>query len=121
VIGEINPQHFENIFPMLTNEVIITNTQIEHIRQRHPMDYERFAGYIPCILQYPNFIVEANKPNSVVFLSRFENDECFRLILRLLTHEDKADYSNSIISFWKINRRRYDNYVRNSKILYSKE
>ncbi len=122
MVGEINPKLFQKISPILTKDVVITERQIAHIKESHPLDYERYAEYIPAILREPDYIIEANKPNSAVLLKEIlEGNERFQLILRLKTPEDPASYQNSVISFWKIDKRRYDNYVRNKKIVYKSE
>ncbi|MCL1819351.1 MAG: PBECR2 nuclease fold domain-containing protein [Oscillospiraceae bacterium] len=102
-IGEVNPEHFENIFTITEKDVVITEKQIAHIKERHPQDYERYAGYIPQIIKEPDYIIEANKPNSSVLLKYIsENGEYFQLVLRLKAKTDPKDYRNSVISFWKI-------------------
>ena len=114
-------KHFDNVFTIIKTEVVITEKQIAHIKERHPQDYERFSEAIPQVLSDPDYIIEANKPNSVVIMKRLENGEHFRLILRLKAAHDPIDYINSIISFWKLDKRRYDNYIRNKNILYKSE
>ena len=121
-IGEINPRHFGNIFAITEKDVVITEKQVTHIKERHPQDYERYAGYIPQILKEPDYIIEANKPNSSVLLKYIpENDEHFQLILRLKAETDPKDYRNSIITFLNIGEERYNQYIRNKKILYKSE
>ena len=121
-IGEINPKHFENIFLILTNDVIITEKQIEHIKKRHSGDYEMYSTYIPEILKEPDYIIEANKPNSVVLLKSFsENDKYFQLILRLKTATEPKNYQNSVISFWKIGENDLKRLIKNKKVLYKAE
>ena len=105
-----------------TSEVIITTKQIEHIKERHPNDYERFSGYFEKILTEPDYILEANKPNTAFILKTFNTkDENFQLILRLSTSNDSENYSNSIITFLKISDKKWNKYLRNKKILYKRE
>lgn len=44
-----------------------------------------------------------------------------QLILRLQTSLDSAEYKNSIITFFKIETKKWEKYLRNKKILYRKE
>ncbi|MCL1904494.1 MAG: PBECR2 nuclease fold domain-containing protein [Oscillospiraceae bacterium] len=121
-IGEINLKHFEGIHKVLTPNVIITETQIEHIKERHPNDYERYFEYIPAILEDPDYIIEANKPNTSILLKSFsENGKNFQLILRLKASTDPESYENSIITFMKVNEKRYERHLRTKKILYKSE
>ena len=50
------------------DEVIITDKQIEHIKERHPDDYELFAKYADLAVTEPDYIIAANKPNTAVVL-----------------------------------------------------
>ena len=105
-----------------TDEVIITEERIQHIRERHPNDFERFSGYFRLILESPDYIVEANRRNTVLVLKEIKKDgELFKLILRLCTSEDAEEIKNSIITFMKIDNREWRRLVRNKKILYKRE
>jgi len=121
-IGEINPKHFENVFPVLTNDVVITDERIAHIKAHHPKDYERYAEYIPQILKNPDYILKANRPHSAVLLKEFKkSDERFQLILRLRTSQDPDEFSNSVITFSRLHAKEYRRFVRNKKVLYKSE
>lgn len=105
-----------------TDEVIITKERIAHIRERHPNDYERYAKYMTDIVEDPQYILVANKPNTAFVLKEFvEDDERFELILRLAVDGDKTGYKNSVITFLKIDSKRFQRYLRTKTILYKKE
>ena len=107
---------------ILTDEVVITDEQVGHIARRHPNDYERFAGYFAQIVQQPDYIIEANKPNTALILKEIhEEGKSFKTVLRLITPGDRPEYKNSIITFMKIDRREWDRLLRNKKILYKRE
>ena len=122
IIGTINPEHFKGFTTLLTNEVVLTDERIEHIRERHPGDYELYAGYIPEVLRAPDYIIEANKPNSAVLMKSFERDGVrFQLVLRLQTAEDPDSFSNSIITFSRIHHKEWRRFLRMKKVLYKHE
>ncbi len=103
-------------------EVVMTDNQIRHIKERHPGDYEKYSGYLQKIVAEPDYILEANKPNTAFILKEIrENGECFQLILRLCTSDEPKDYKNSIITFLKVDKKRWNRYLRTKKILYKKE
>lgn len=107
---------------ILTNEVVITDPQIAHIKVRHPNDYERNFKYVAEILKYPDYILEANKPNTAFILKHItDNDKRYQLILRLKTSNDPQHYKNSVITFLKVEEKRYNRYLRTKKILYKSE
>ena len=66
--------------------------------------------------------LEANKPNTAFVLKQIKkNNVKFRLILRLKISTDCENYKNSIITFLKIEQKKWDKYLRNKKVLYRKE
>lgn len=121
-IGKIDKEIYKVVTPdICTDEVIITDRQIQHIKERHPNDYERFVKYFEEALSCPDYILEANKPNSAMVLKEIElNNEKIKIILRLHTSTDPEGYKNSIITAQRVKERRYKQYIRNGKILYRK-
>ena len=123
IVGRINLEIFRMFFPdITTDEVIITEERIGHIRERHPDDFERYEDYLRGIVESPDYIVEANKPASAVLLKEFfEDGKQFQAILRLHTSIDDPVFKNSIITFMKLKKTRYDTYTRTKKVLYKSE
>lgn len=106
-----------------TDEVIITDERIEHIIERHPNDYETYYGYLKQIVENPDYIIEANKPNTAMILKEIiiSEEKKFKTVLRLKTSVDNPEYKNSVITFMKINEKEWSRLIRNKKILYKKE
>ena len=123
IVGKIDKKIYSCITEdIVTDEVIITDERIAHIKERHPDDYEKYYSYLQQILEEPDYILESKTPDTAFILKLIEeNGKDFQLILRLKTSCDLADYKNSIITFLKIDRRKKDKYLRNKKILYSRE
>ena len=122
-IGKIDVEIYKCVTEDIqTDEVIITERQIEHIKERHPNDFERYFTYAKEIVQTPDYILEANKPNTAFVLKHIvDNGKNYQLILRLKTSQDPTDYRNSIITFLKVEEKRYNRYLRTKKILYKSE
>ena len=105
-----------------TDDVIITDERIKHIKERHPNDYERLCSDLPKIRSNPDYIVSSNKNNTAVVLKEmFDNNEKFKLILRISVKNDPKGYKNSIISFWHIGDTTWKKTLKNKKILYKSE
>lgn len=121
-IGKINIEKYKCVTKDIkSDDVIITDKQIAHIKERHPNDYERYFTYAKDIIKEPDYILEANKPNTAFVLKRIEdNGKNYQLILRLKTSGDPESYMNSIITFLKIDDKKWAKYLRNKKILYDK-
>lgn len=122
-VGKIDKNIYKCVTEdIVTDEVIITDERIAHIQERHPNDYERFYSYIPEIIRDPDYIIEANKPNTAVILKEIENQgEKFKLVLRLKVKNDPAEFRNSIMTFWHIGETTWKKSLKNKKILYKKE
>lgn len=123
IVGKINREVYNCITSDIkTEEVIITDERILHIRERHPNDYESYYEYIPKILSSPDYIIEANKKNTGILLKEFENgNDKFKLVLRIVVKEDPEEYKNSVISFWHIGEKTWQKTIKNKKILYKRE
>lgn len=105
-----------------TDEVIITDKQIDHIKNRHPNDYELFNKYLEKIVEQPDYIIEANKPFTALILKEIQIDnKKFKTVVRLATSNDTPSYKNSIITFMKIDDREWNRILKNKKILYKSE
>ncbi len=107
---------------IITDEVIITDERIEHIKERHPQNYELYKDCLSEIIMNPDYILEANKPKTAFVLKSFDiKGTKFQLILRLSTTSDSRKYKNSVITFLEISEKKWEKYLRNKKILYSSE
>ena len=122
-VGKIDRDIYKCITEeIVTDEVIITDERIQHIKERHPNDYERFYSYIPEIINDPDFIIEANKPNTAVILKEIEErGEKFKLVLRIKVQGDPEEYKNSIMTFWHIGETTWRKTLKNKTVLYKKE
>lgn len=122
-VGKIDRDIYKCITAdIVTDEVIITDERIGHIKERHPNDYERFCSYIPEIIAHPDYIIEANKPNTGVILKEIEeHGEKFKLVLRIKVEGDPDEYKNSIMTFWHIGETTWKKSLKNKKVLYKRE
>ena len=107
---------------IVTDEVIITDERIQHIKDRHPNDYERFSAYISAAIEKPDYIIEDKQPDTAMVLKCIqESGERFRLAIRLATSKDNPEYKNSVLTFLKIREKEWRRLVKNKKILYKAE
>ena len=114
-IGKINKDKFKLIAKdITTKDVILTDKQVEHIKQRHPNDYERYFKYMKEIVENPDYIIRDSNPNTAFLLKKFiKENKNFQLILRLHTSNDNKNYKNSIITFFKVGNKKYKQYNKN--------
>ena len=122
-ISKLNPKIYRCItHDIVTTDVIITEEQIRHIKERHLDDFDNYSKYFREIISDPDYIIEANKENTAVVLKEIDDeDKKIQLVLRICTSQEPKGYKNSIITFMKIDDKRWKRYLRTKKILYKKE
>lgn len=123
IIGKIRSDIYKCISENIEeDEVIITDERITHIRERHPDDFDKYCSYISVVIDEPDYIIKANRPNTAVLLKEIcEKGEKFKLVLRLKVTSDPENYKNSVLSFWKIGDVTWKKNLKNKTILYKKE
>lgn len=123
LVGKIDIEIYNCITKdITTDEVIITDERIQHIKEHHPNNYEQYYSYMRSIIENPEYIIEANKPNTALILKSFSNgNETFKTVLRLITSSDNSKFKNSIITFMKINEKEWNRLLKNKKIVEKQE
>lgn len=108
---------------IVTDEVIITDNQIQHIKARHPEALEKTLDNLKSALETPDYIIadEKHKNTGLIIKRIYSEAGHAQIVLRICTSEDPEGYKNSIISSWEISEKRLQNYLRNKRILYKKE
>lgn len=122
-VGKIDRGIFKCISDdIVTDEVIITDERIEHIEERHPDEYVQIRPFLGEALRNPDYILKDGRWNNTGIVLKMIETEGMRIqiVVRVRTSFDENGYKNSIISAWKIGKRRWDNYIRNKEILYKK-
>ena len=121
-IAKINKEIYGCISEeLLTDEVIITDRQIEH-SNLHNGAYDKYGDQIEGILLDPDYIFEDKMPNTGLVIGRLrkEDGKYLQIVLRVKVHTDPGEYKNSVISCWDISEQRLRTYRKNRKILYSR-
>jgi len=128
LVGRLDTEQYKVLGPLLTDEVVVTQRQLDHMQARHPEDFARFHSLIPDVVNDPDWIIEDTKnPNSYLLFRRFAFSEAgvenvlLQLVLRIHVTGDDPTFKNSVISMWEISERRLNNYLRNGKVLYKRE
>ena len=96
---------------IVTDEVVITDNQMQHILHRHPEVYKEIINYFSDIIQKPDFIIEDKHENTGLVIKKIKTKkEYAQIVLRICTSYDDPNYKNSIISCWEISEKRLQNY-----------
>ncbi len=125
-IGKIDKQLYSCVTTDIsTDELIITEKQVEHIFERHPKDFINLQDVISSIqeaVSSPDYIVESDKPFTAFVLKELSNQKGkSRLIMRIKTSSEPEYYKNSIITFQKMREKEWRRIINNKKILYKSE
>lgn len=104
-VGKINRDIYKCITDdIVTDEVIITDERIAHIKERHPSDYETVLEHMSEAIRKPDFILKDGRKNTGLIIKAMR-EENIQTVLRIHTSEDEEGYKNSIISCWRISKK----------------
>lgn len=126
-IGKINIELFRKISnKIITDIVVLTDKQREHINERHPEILEKYEKYFSKIIEEPDYILKDNaRENTALILKTlFVNNKrigSVNLVLRLAIENDDEHNKNSIITCIPIGKSRLKSYINNGKIVYKNE
>lgn len=119
-IGKINLNKYEKLCdnPIITDEVIITYKQIEHINEERMGVYDKYKDTLKDIIEDPDYIIKDTKHKETgLVIKKFDKDVI--VVLRLNTSEENK--KNSIITIWEIKDKRLQRYLLTHKTIYKKE
>ena len=128
-IGKIDIKLFEKISKnIVTDEVILTNKQKEHIKERHPQILEKYSKYFTEIIEKPDLILKDKiRKNTALLLKTIKQEAkgktivSINLVLRLAVIDDNKNNKNSIITCIPIGKKRLQGYKNNGNIIYKSE
>ena len=122
-IGRIDIEKYKVVAPNIrTDEVVITDERIQHIMNNHPGDFELYSQYIRAMVEDPQYIIYDSVPSTAVLLQEFtDTNGPFRLVMKLAVVGDNEFKKNSVITFLRISEKTFKKYLRNKKILYTRE
>ena len=122
-LGNLNWEIYQSITDRyVTNEVVITEEQLRHIKKRHQEAYQDVLHYLKETLDSSDYIVKDSHPDTGLVIKEIRREAMiFLLVLKIATSSDKSGYKNSVISGWRITEKRLKNYLRNKKLIYKKE
>lgn len=123
-VGKIDREIYKCITADIrTDEVIITDERIEHIRERRGKEfYDKYRSLFGEILRQPDYIFKEKREHTALVCKRIVEDEKYvNLVLRIAIEEDNPEYKNSIITAIGESEKRFAQRLRNNTALYKKE
>lgn len=118
-IGKINVGILKRFFSIRTDRLIITKERIEYINERHNNDYNLYGRLIPEIIENPHYILKdiMNK-NTVLYLKTIKELN-LQIVVKLQT-ESNVNKANSVITFWHMRKRSYEQIVKKNEKIFEK-
>lgn len=121
-LGKLNTQSLEAEFGKLkTDEIIVTNERINHIKNRHPNDFFLFEQYGYETVKNPDSIIKDCKSNGTVFMVKKLKNTNLNVVVRLVLSNDADNLKNSIMTFYRLRDKNLKKLEKNNKVLYKKE
>lgn len=107
---------------IVTEDVILTNERLKHIKEHHPGDFEKYGKYATTVIENPDYVLEDSKNRDTILCMKTieEQQKNVQIVVRLNTNELEKDKQNSIITFWKIKDSTYRQFIRNKNNLWKK-
>ncbi len=121
-LGVINTSFLNNEFGKLqTNEIIVTQERLEHIKERHINDFPLFEEYAPQAISSPDLVIKDQSNAGTVFMIKHLADTNLNVVVRLALSTDMVGYKNSVMTFYRIRNKNLRKLKNKHKVLYKKE
>ncbi len=121
-LGTIDTQPLEKEFGKLkTNEIIVTNERIDHIKSHHPEDYALFEQFGVSTVEHPDIIIKDEKNENTVFMVKKLENTNLNVVAKLIIDTDESSYKNSVMTFYRIRNSNLKKLEKKYKTLYKRE
>lgn len=114
-IGEIKSEVIELLDLKIekSNLIYLGDSNIQHMIDTHPYDYNRYGEYISEIVNNPDYVGLNKKDNSIEYVKEFiENNKYVKVAVRISTNGKY--YARSI---YTLNNNRVKNFIENKTLL----
>ncbi len=92
----------------INTPVYIGDSNITHMQQKHPEDYEKYKDFIPVIINTPDYVGTNHADNSIEYVKTFTiNDEYVKVAVRVAA--SGRYYARSM---YVLNTNRVKNFIK---------
>lgn len=121
-LGKIDTEILEKEFGKIqTDEIIVTNERIAHIKARHPEDYALFEKYGKGSVASPDMIIKDTKHEGTVFMVKQLPETNLNVVVRVVLETDDSRLKNSVMTFYRIREKNLRKLIEKNGLLYKKE
>lgn len=115
IIGQVSSsvQHALNLTIMEDRYIYIGESNIKHMKRKHPEDYARYGSKITLILADPDYIGQNPADDSIEYVKEFRiNEEYVKVAIRV-TQNGKY-FARSL---YCLNKRRAENFIARGTLI----
>lgn len=87
--------------------IYLGSSNIEHMKDKHPADYERYHAYISQILSAPDYVAINKKNQSIEYVKQFRIDDAFVKVAVRVSHSGRY-FARSM---YTLNTKRVQNFI----------
>lgn len=121
-LGKIDLSLLKDEFGKIqTDEIIITEERINHIKMRHPEDYNLFNIYGAICVKDPDYIIKDGKHDGTIFMVKKLEDTNLNVVVRIALETDDKGIMNSVMTFYRIRERNLIKLIRKNSSLTDKD
>ena len=121
-LGKIDITLLESEYGKIqTDEIIITNERIMHIKERYPEDFELFNKYGTESVRHPDMIIKDEKHTETIFMIKKLPGTNLNVVVRVVLETDEDGLKNSVMTFYRIRERNLRKLEEKNKLLYKRE
>ena len=121
-LGRINIKILEIEYGKLrTDEIIITDERMEHIKERHAEDYLLFEKYGKASVNSPDIIIKDTKKEGTVFMIKKLPETNLNVVVRVALEREDSRLKNSVITFYRVREKNLQKLIKKHDLLYKTE
>ncbi|MCM1544619.1 MAG: hypothetical protein NC110_04900 [Ruminococcus sp.] len=120
-LGKIDSQPLEAEFGKLkTEEIVVTDERIEHIKLRHPEDFELFKKFGVSTVERPDIIIKDCQHKETIFMIKHLPNTNLNVVAKLVLDNDDSKRKNSVMTFYRIREKNLIKLENKNKVLYKR-
>lgn len=97
----------------LNTPIFMGQSNITHMMNKHPADYEKYGAEIPSILSAPDYIRQNPKDGSIEYVKEFKIDNEFVKVAVRISGQGKL-YARSL---YVLNRNRVQDFIAKGTLI----
>ena len=125
IVGNIGAKDYiEKVFgKLITDEIIVMDERLDHIKKRHAEDFELFKQYLDIAVTNPDYVIKDYKNANTIFMIKKLNNTNLNVVVKIAVDNTDNKYKNSVITFYRIRDKNLNKLIAKDEcmILYKRE